>query len=124
MRYLLIVTFEPLTKRIIINQKLIKLNLSKLLKPTTETMNKQKIKRLTMNDLNDIVEHSVKRIVQESRQDDDIRLAHKELYKMSSSLSSIGMRLEGTRYHQQYKRIYDELVKLNNALIKHIRGGK
>ena len=65
MRYLLIVTFEPLTKRIIINQKLIKLNLSKLLKPTTETINKQKIKRLTMNDLNDIVEHSVKRIVQE-----------------------------------------------------------
>ena len=81
--------------------------------------------RLTMNDLSQIVEHSVKRVISETvDMKKEILLAQKELVKMGTALSSIGMRLEGTRYHQQYKRIYDELVKLNNALIKHIRGGK
>lgn len=88
-------------------------------------MNNQKIKRLTMNDLSRIVENSVKRVMNESvDMKREIQLAQKELVKMGTALSSIGMRLEGTRYHLQYKRIYDEIVKLNNALISQIRGGK
>ena len=88
-------------------------------------MNNQKIKRLTMNDLSRIVENSVKRVMNESvDMKREIQLAQKELVKMGTALSSIGMRLEGTRYHQQYKRIYDEIVKLNNVLISQIRGGK
>lgn len=88
-------------------------------------MNKTKPTRLTLNDLSNIVESTVKRVMKESvDQNREIQLAQKELVKMGTALSSIGMRLEGTRYHLQYKRIYDEIVKLNNALISQIRGGK
>ena len=81
--------------------------------------------RLTMNDLSRIVENSVKRVINESVDiKREIQLAQKELVKMGTALSSIGMRLEGTRYHQQYKMIYDQIVKLNNALINQIRGGR
>ena len=81
--------------------------------------------RLTMNDLSQIVEHSVKRVISETvDMKKEILLAQKELVKMGTALSSIGMRLEGTRYHQQYKMIYDQIVKLNNALINQIRGGR
>ena len=88
-------------------------------------MNKQKIKRLTMNDLSRIVENSINRVINESvDMKREVQLAQKELVKMGTALSSVGMRLEGTPYHRQYKRIYDEIVKLNNALISQIRGGK
>lgn len=80
--------------------------------------------RLTMNDLSRIVEHSVKRVISETvDMKKEILLAQKELVKMGTSLSSIGMRLEGTPYQKQYQRIYDEIVSLNNALISKIRGG-
>ena len=63
-------------------------------------MNNQKIKRLTMNDLSRIVENSVKRVMNESvDMKREIQLAQKELVKMGTALSSVGMRLEGTRYH-------------------------
>jgi hypothetical protein len=76
-----------------------------------------------MNDLSRIVENSVKRVINESvDMKREIQLAQKELVKMGTALSSVGMRLEGTRYHQQYKMIYNEIVKLNNALIKDIKG--
>ena len=85
----------------------------------------KKITRLTESDLKKLVENSVNSVLRESVDyDREIRFAQKELYKISSNLSSIGMRLEGTPYNAQYKRIYQEIVSLNNALIKHIKGGK
>ena len=88
-------------------------------------MNEQKIKRLSMNELSRIVENSVKRVICETvDMKREIELAQKELVKMGTALSSIGMRLEGTPYRKQYQRIYDEIVKLNDALISQIRGGK
>lgn len=85
----------------------------------------KKIKRLTLEDLERLVAKTAKRVINESVDvGREIRLAQKELVKMGSSLSSLGMRLEGTQYHRQYKRIYDEIVKLNNDLISEIRRSK
>ncbi len=65
------------------------------------------------------------RVVKESVDyDREIRLAQKELVKVGTALSSVGMRLEGTPYSQQYKMIFHELSKLNSALIKQLKGGK
>lgn len=88
-------------------------------------MNKQKITRLTMNDLSRLVETTAKRVMKESiNQDREIQLAYKEIQQMGKHLSSIGLRLDGTPYYQQYQRIKDEVVKLNNALIAHLKGGR
>jgi hypothetical protein len=43
---------------------------------------------------------------------------------MGKHLSPIGLRLDGTPYYQQYQRMKDEVVKLNNALIAHMKGGR
>lgn len=88
-------------------------------------MNKQKITRLTMNDLSRLVETTAKRVMKESiNQDREIQLAYKEIQQMGKHLSSIGLRLDGTPYYQQYQRMKDEVVKLNNALIAHLKGGR
>ena len=88
-------------------------------------MNKQKITRLTMNDLSRLVENTAKRVMKESiNQDREIQLAYKEIQQMRKHLSSIGLRLDGTPYYQQYQRMKDEVVKLNNALITHLKGGR
>lgn len=88
-------------------------------------MNKQKITRLTMNDLSRLVENTAKRVMKESiNQDREIQLAYKEIQQMGKHLSSIGLRLDGTPYYQQYQRMKDEVVKLNNALITHLKGGR
>ena len=84
----------------------------------------KKIIRLTENDLKGIIDNTVNRVIKESRADNEIKLAQKELVKMGTSLSGVGMRLEGTPYEIQFRRIYDEIVKLNNALINQIKGGK
>ena len=87
-------------------------------------MNK-KITRLTMNDLSRLVETTAKRVMKESiNQDREIQLAYKEIQQMGKHLSSIGLRLDGTPYYQQYQRMKDEVVKLNNALITHLKGGR
>jgi cell fate (sporulation/competence/biofilm development) regulator YlbF (YheA/YmcA/DUF963 family) len=87
-------------------------------------MNKQKITRLTLNELSRLVENTAKRVMKESiDQDREIQLAYKEIQQMGKHLSSIGLRLDGTPYYQQYQRMKDEVVKLNNALIAHIQGG-
>ena len=87
-------------------------------------MNK-KITRLTMNDLSRLVENTAKRVMKESiNQDREIQLAYKEIQQMGKHLSSIGLRLDGTPYYQQYQRMKDEVVKLNNALITHLKGGR
>ena len=88
-------------------------------------MNKQKITRLTMNALSRLVETTAKRVMKESiNQDREIQLAYKEIQQMGKHLSSIGLRLDGTPYYQQYQRMKDEVVKLNNALIAHLKGGR
>ena len=88
-------------------------------------MNKQKITRLTMNDLSRLVKTTAKRVMKESiNQDREIQLAYKEIQQMGKHLSSIGLRLDGTPYYQQYQRMKDEVVKLNNALIAHLKGGR
>ena len=85
----------------------------------------KKITRLTESDLRRMVENSVTKVLKESVDyDREIRLAQKEVYKISSNLSSIGMRLEGTQFRDQYKRIYSEIAKLNSAMIRYINGGR
>ena len=87
-------------------------------------MNK-KITRLTMNDLSRLVENTAKRVMKESiDQNREIQLAYKEIPQMRQHLSSTGLRLDGTPYYQQYQRMKDEVVKLNNALITHLKGGR
>ena len=80
--------------------------------------------RLTENELHGLVENTTNRILNESRKDDGIRLAKKELCKMGGNLSSIGMRLEGTQFYRQYIRMRNEMVNLNNAMTEYIRKGK
>ena len=88
-------------------------------------MNKQKITRLTMNDLSRLVENTAKRVMKESiDQSREIQLAYKEIQQMGKHLSSLGLRLDGTPYYQQYQKMKDEVVKLNNALIAHMKGGR
>lgn len=82
----------------------------------------KRVIRLTESELNDIVERSAKRLVKEHNYDREIQLAQKELYNMGKNLSSIGMRLEGTAFHNQYRKMADAMVQLNNALIKHLKG--
>ena len=86
----------------------------------------RKIVRLTEQEFKRIMHNSVQRALQEHYIDMDreIRLAQKELYQMGQNLSSVGMRLEGTKYHALYKRMADAMIELNQQLIKHIRGEK
>ncbi len=87
-------------------------------------MNK-KITRLTLNDLSRLVENTAKRVMKESiDQSREIQLAYKEIQQMGKHLSSLGLRLDGTPYYQQYQKMKDEVVKLNNALIAHMKGGR
>jgi hypothetical protein len=86
----------------------------------------KRLVRLTEEDLMKVMHNSVQRALQEHYIDIDreIRLAQKELYQMGQNLSSVGMRLEGTKYHALYKRMADAMIELNQQLIKHIRGEK
>ena len=84
----------------------------------------RKIVRLTEEELKGMLHKSVRRALQEHYIDMDreIRLAQKELYQMGNNLSSIGMRLEHTKYHGLYRKMADAMIELNKALIKHIKG--
>ena len=86
----------------------------------------RKIVRLTEDELKRIMHKSVARALQEQKYDNDreIRIAQKELYQMGKNLSSIGLRLDGTRFYAQYRKMADAMSELNNQLIKHIRGEK
>lgn len=86
-------------------------------------MNKRKTTRLTLNDLSNIVENTVNRVVNESiDQSREIQLAYKELQQMGKHLSSLGLRLDGTRYRQLFNNLKDAMITLNNALIKDLKG--
>lgn len=86
----------------------------------------KKIVRLTESELKEMLHNSVARALMEHKfdQDRDIRLAQKEIFQMSRNLSSIGLRLDGTRYYSLYRKMADAMSELNNQLIKHIRGEK
>lgn len=85
----------------------------------------KRVIRLTESELNDIVERSAKRLMEEhidtSR---EIQLAYKEVQQMGKHLSSLGLRLNGTNYEPLYQRLKDALIKLNNELIKELRQNK
>ncbi len=83
----------------------------------------KRIVRLNEGELKQILHNSVKRALQEHKIDMDreIKLAQKELYQMGKNLSSIGLRLDGTLFYNQCRKMADAMIELNNLLIKHIR---
>ena len=85
-----------------------------------------KVIKLSESELKQVLRNSVTRALQEGsiRTDSQIRLAQKELYQMSRNLSSIGLRLDGTQFYSQYRKMADAMTELNNLLIKYIRGNK
>jgi len=91
----------------------------------------KKVVRLTEQELKRIMHESVKKALQNKAiinehmaSEREIRMAQKELYQMSSNLSSIGLRLNGSIYQRLYEQMKNSIVALNDALIKHIRGEK
>jgi len=91
----------------------------------------KKVVRLTEQELKRIMHESVKKALQNKAiinehmaSEREIRMAQKELYQMSSNLSSIGLRLNGSIYQGFYEQMKNSIVALNDALIKHIRGDK
>ena len=91
----------------------------------------KKVVRLTEQELKRIMHESVKKALQNKAiinehmaSEREIRMAQNELYQMSSNLSSIGLRLNGSTYQGFYEQMKNSIVALNDALIKHIRGEK
>lgn len=88
------------------------------------------IVRLTDNELQRVLKESVTRALQQKNVvldesidwEREIRLAQKTLCKFP--LSDVGLRLEGTQFYDQFKKVRDELVALNNSLIEYIRKEK
>ena len=83
----------------------------------------KKIVRLTESELKGIMRKSVVRALQQMNEsinnDREIRLAQKALSKFP--ISEVGMRLEGTQFNGQFKKIREAIIDLNDALIKYIR---
>lgn len=85
----------------------------------------KKVIRITESDLNELVNRSAERIVQEHMNSErEIQLAYKEVQQIGKHLSSIGLRLNGTDFEPLYQRMRDAIVGLNNALIKYMRGNR
>ena len=83
----------------------------------------KKVIRLTESDLNELVNRSAERIVQEHMNSErEIQLAYKEVQQMGKHLSSMGLRLEDTRFRLLFQDVKDSITALNNAMIKHMRG--
>jgi hypothetical protein len=89
----------------------------------------KKIVRLTESELKQLMENCVTRAMQTKAivnehidHDREIRLAQKTLCKFP--LSDVGLRLEGTQFYGQFKKVRDAIVDLNDALISYIRQGK
>ena len=79
----------------------------------------KKLVRLSESELKGLVSRTTQRILKEGN---EVRLAQKELYRIGTNISSICMRLEGTKYEDLARRMMADIVELNNALIKDIRG--
>ena len=84
----------------------------------------KRVIRISEEELKQILRNSVTKALQEGsiRTDSQIKLAQKELYQMGRNLSSIGLRLDGTQFYNQYRKMADAMTELNNQLIKYIRG--
>ena len=84
----------------------------------------KKIVRLTEEELKRLMHNSVQRaLMRESvNMEREIIMAQKTLCKFP--LSEVGLRLEGTQFYRQFKRMRDELVSLNNNLIDFIKKEK
>jgi hypothetical protein len=85
----------------------------------------KKIVRLTESELKRLIHNSVQRaLIRESvNMEREIILAQKTIMKMSPFLTELALRLDGTRFRLLYQDVRDSIVALNNALIKHIKGG-
>ncbi len=79
----------------------------------------KKLVRLTENELQGLISRTTKRILKEGN---EIRYAQKELHGMGNAMSSVCLRLQGTRYEPMCNSMKDAIIKLNNALVKDIRG--
>ena len=83
------------------------------------------MRRIGQGNIERMVENTVNRIINESvDQRKEIQLAYKDVQQMGRHLSSIGLRLDDTRYSKLYNNVRDALMALNNALIKELEGGK
>ena len=89
----------------------------------------KKVVRLTENELKQLMSNCVTRAMQNKSvvtehidHEREIRLAQKTLCKFP--LSDIGLRLEGTQFNSQFKKVRDAIIDLNDALIYYIRQGK
>ena len=79
----------------------------------------KKLVRLTESELHGIIHKTAERILREGN---EIRLAQKELYHMSSNMSSVCLRLQGTRYEPLADKMRAVVIELNDKLVKDIRG--
>ena len=77
-----------------------------------------KLIKITEGDLHGIISRAASRILTEGN---EIRLAQKALYRMGSGMSSVCLRLEGTKYEALAHRMKEAIIALNDALIKDIR---
>ena len=89
----------------------------------------KKIVRLTEGEIKGILHNSIARALQQKAivnehidLDREIKLAQKSLCKFP--LSDVGLRLEGTQFYGQFKKVRDTIIDLNDSLIKYIRGEK
>ena len=85
---------------------------------------KRIVVRLTESELRSMINNSVKRVLMREHKldiDRDVRIAQKELFMMGKNLSSVGLRLDGTRYYNLYRKMVDSMIQLNDALIKELR---
>ena len=51
----------------------------------------------------------------------EIKFAQKEVFRAGNILSSVGLRVNGSKYYNIYKKMYDALNELNHMLIKDLR---
>lgn len=51
----------------------------------------------------------------------EYKLAQKSLYNGAKFISDAGMRLQGSKYENDYKRIWEAISNLNNSLIDEVK---
>lgn len=51
----------------------------------------------------------------------EMRFAQKDIMNGGRTIAHAGLRLDGTKYEAQYRKMWNELQKLNNMLIENIR---
>ena len=79
----------------------------------------KKLVRLTESELGNIITRATHRILSENR---EIKLAQKELHSMGSAMSSVCLRLQGSRYEPLADKMRASVIELNDKLVKDIRG--